>query len=279
MLNLIRFTNKIPRVFTAGLSTTLPLEKGHSKWQNIRETKGKNDSIRSQKISFFLRKIKTAIKNDGFDPKFNKNLEKLQTEYKSQSLPIDTLNKYLVRLKEKPDITCFYDLIGPSGSFIIVEAETDNYNRTKNTVQKYIKKAGGVRLSASSLRNRFDEKGFIIVAPTKTDGSKVVLETLEEVGIELDCEDVSKLEDRDEGPVIEMTVDATKLNKVEAQLVEHGYNVENSEVRLIAHHFVSLSAEESASLEKLYELLGEDEDVTQIHDNIEGDEAQQQATT
>lgn len=99
MLSLFKISNKVPHIWTAAFSTTASLEKGHSKWQNIRETKGKNDAARSQKISFFLRKIKTSVKADGYDPKFNKTLDKLQTDYKAQSLPIDTLTKYLVKLK------------------------------------------------------------------------------------------------------------------------------------------------------------------------------------
>lgn len=117
-----------------------------------------------------------------------------------------------------------------------------------------------------------------MVSPTKADGSKVDVEVLEEAGIELDCEDVSKIEDREEGPVVELTVDSGKVNQVENSLTDQGYSVENSEIRLVAHHQVTLSQEEASVLEKFYELVGEDEDVTQIHDNVAEDVSQQQAT-
>lgn len=81
------------------LSTSAVLLKGHSKWQNIKETKGKNDAARSAKISFLLRKVRTAVKHGGFDPKFNKALSNLVQDYRALNLPMDTLNRYLQRIK------------------------------------------------------------------------------------------------------------------------------------------------------------------------------------
>ncbi|CAD5220889.1 unnamed protein product [Bursaphelenchus xylophilus] len=279
MIPLFRLFNPL-RSQLQRFSTSPQLLKGHSKWQNIKEVKGKNDAMRSAKISFYLGKFRTACKNGGFDPKFNKDLEKLHLEYKAKSLPADTLNRFLTRLKETPDVTCFFDLIGPSGAFIIVEAETDSSNRTKGAVQRAIKKVGGgFRFSDSNLRTRFDEKGFVVVEPKKSDGSQITLDEMEEIGIELDCEEVVELEKRDDGIAVELTVETRNLNKVEQALTDRGYVVENSQVRLIPQHAIPVSPEEMALIDKLYEQLGELEDVTQIHDNIEVNEEEQKSAS
>lgn len=73
--------------------------KGHSKWQNIKATKGKNDMARSQKVNQILKRVKTAVKHEGFDIKLNRKLADLQLEFKAAGLPMDTFNTYVTRLK------------------------------------------------------------------------------------------------------------------------------------------------------------------------------------
>ncbi|CAD5215018.1 unnamed protein product [Bursaphelenchus okinawaensis] len=278
MNSLFRSLNPL-RFRVQQFSTTPIVFKGHSKWQNIREVKGKNDALRSQQISWFLKKIRNACKNGGFDPKFNKDLEKLQNEYKAKNLPSESMAKYMARLRDKPDVTHFYDIIGPSGSFIIVEAETDSYNRTKGLVLKYMKKVGGFRMSDSSLKSRFEEKGKIVVEPKKSDGSLLTLEEMEEVGIELDCEEVVVFEKRDEGVAIELTVENGKMHKVESALGEKGYVVENSQVKLIPLHAIEVSEQDMDTINKFYEYMDEVDEVQQIHDNISESEDEQATAT
>jgi hypothetical protein len=82
------------------LSVTPLLTKGHSKWQNIKATKGKNDAEKAKKMAMFMERLKKVIKAPGgFDMKLNRELEKLQLEYRKQSLPIDTFNNRLAKLK------------------------------------------------------------------------------------------------------------------------------------------------------------------------------------
>lgn len=126
---------------------------------------------------------------------------------------------------------------------------------------------GGFRFATQPLKSRFDEKAFVTVAAKKQDGSVASLEALEELGIELDCEEVSRLDEQEAG--FELVVASDRANATEEALTAQGYAVENSEVRLVPHHAVSLSAEEFRAVEKFYELVGEDEQFTQVHDNLE----------
>jgi translational activator of cytochrome c oxidase 1 len=81
------------------LSLSIPLSKGHSKWQNIKDIKGRNDSIRARSITFLLAKAKTAIKQGGFDVKTNLSLSKIQQEFREKGLPLDSFNKFLIKMK------------------------------------------------------------------------------------------------------------------------------------------------------------------------------------
>lgn len=86
--------------FQRDFTPTFFLLKGHSKWDNIKGIKGKKDAERSKDISDFLKKLKGIVK-DGFDPKFNKKLVTLQQDYMKKSLPMETFNKTLNKLKVK----------------------------------------------------------------------------------------------------------------------------------------------------------------------------------
>ena len=100
MLNLGRALLLLPR---RSVVTSLPVLKGHSKWQNIKATKGKNDLIKSQKMNMLLKRVKTVVRQDGFDLKLNRKLADLQLEFKAAGLSLDTFNNYLVKLK----VSCF----------------------------------------------------------------------------------------------------------------------------------------------------------------------------
>uniref|UniRef100_A0AC34REI8 Uncharacterized protein n=1 Tax=Panagrolaimus sp. JU765 TaxID=591449 RepID=A0AC34REI8_9BILA len=245
--------------------------KGHSKWQNIKATKGKNDLLRSQKVNQILKRVKTAVKHDGFDLKLNRKLADLQLEYKAAGLPLDTFNNFLARLKSKPEQTFYFDLIGPSGSFFIVETEGDNKSRIQGSLTRNLKKIGSFRFAPDSLRNRFDEKGIVKIDSKTKDDKLVKLEDVEELAIELDCEDVSKVVE-EEGEKFEFTTSPNNVTKVESALSDKGFKIEAAETELVAQHAISLSAADSALVEKFYESLQELEEVKQIYDNLQTDE-------
>ena len=157
MLNLGRALLLLPR---RGFVTSPTILKGHSKWQNIKATKGKNDLLKSQKMNTLLKRVKTVVRQEGFDPKLNRKLADLQLEFKAAGLSLDTLNNYLIKLKvgyfllllrihiktfqNKPEQTFHFDLIGPSGSFFIIEAEGDNKNKLQSSITKTLKKVCGL---------------------------------------------------------------------------------------------------------------------------------------
>jgi len=133
-----------------GLLATPPCQKGHSKWQNIKATKGKNDMIKSQATNQLLRKVRSAVTRGGFDLKLNRELSALESDFRSQGLSLDTFKNFLQKLKDKPDVEYTFDVIGPGGTFFIIQAETDNKKVFESTLRKYFNKLGGFRIAGDS---------------------------------------------------------------------------------------------------------------------------------
>uniref|UniRef100_A0A158P9H0 Transcriptional regulatory protein n=1 Tax=Angiostrongylus cantonensis TaxID=6313 RepID=A0A158P9H0_ANGCA len=217
------------------------LLKGHSKWQNIKEIKGKNDLLKSRALSILLKKVKSAVSRGGFDPKLNKELGGLEQDFRSQGLPLDTFRNFLVKLKasvtpgrnfllqknfdflkEKPEHEVVFNVIGPSGTFFIVEAETESRKMMENTMRKYFNKVGGFRFASdpSAVQSWFQQKGIVNVKEL-AQGRPVPIEKMEEIGIELDCEDVSLVES--DGRTFELVCESENLSKVESALADRGF--------------------------------------------------------
>uniref|UniRef100_A0AC34FEG4 Translational activator of cytochrome c oxidase 1 n=1 Tax=Panagrolaimus sp. ES5 TaxID=591445 RepID=A0AC34FEG4_9BILA len=255
-------------------SYTAETLKGHSKWQNIKDTKGKNDQARSLKTNQLLKKVKSAAQSGGFDLKLNRKLADLQQEFRSAGLSLDSFNSYLTKLKSKPDLTFHFDMIGPSGSFFIIEAEGDSKSKIQGSITKALKKIGHFRYAPDSLMNRFEEKGIVRIDGKSAEGKEVKVEDVEELAIELDCEEVAKVDEED-GPKLEFTTEVGNLNKVESALSQQGYNVEMAESQLIPLHPVIISDAEATIVGQFYEQLQEIEEIKQIFDNVESQAPQQ----
>lgn len=128
------------------------------------------------------------------------------------------------------------------------------------------------------MRNRFEEKGVVRILAKDAAGKSLHVDDVEELAIELDCEEVTKVEEED-GDRLEFVTEALNVSKVESALSEKGFSVESAETELIALHPVTLSEAESEVVEKFYEQLQEIEEVKQIYDNLNTSEAQKVSAT
>ncbi|KAI6177598.1 putative transcriptional regulatory protein [Aphelenchoides bicaudatus] len=256
------------------LSVAPSLFKGHSKWQNIKATKGKNDAIKAKKISFLLTKLKAVVKSTGgFDLKLNRNLANLKQEFITQNLPLDTFNNYLVKLKNKPEMTLYFELRGPSGSFFLVEAETDSANRTRSTIQRHINKIGNFRIVTEDLLKRFDEKLIATVNGRREGSTPLSLADVEETAIELDCEEVEEVTEEnpeEPGPRFELTFQLQNMEKLEDSIKGSGLNLEGIESRMIPHTRIAITEDDAALVGKFYDaMLNEIVEVKNVFDNLD----------
>ncbi len=235
---------------------------GHSKWANIQHRKGRQDAVRSKLFSKLAKEITVAAKMGDPDPDANPRLRMAVKEAKSQSLPKDVIERAIKKsLAGEGDNfeEIRYEGYGPNGVAVIVEAMTDNRNRTASTVRSTFAKNGGNLGETGSVSFMFERKGEVSYPLEAGDAETVMM-----AAIEAGAEDVESSED---GHIIYCA--DTDLNEVSAALeAELG---ESTSTRLIWKPTITtdLDLDAMQKLMKLIDALEEDDDVQRVTANFE----------
>ena len=235
---------------------------GHSKWANIQHRKGRQDSARSKLFSKLAKEITVAAKMGDPDPDKNPRLRLAVKEAKSQSVPKDVIDR-AIKKSQGGDAESYdeirYEGYGPGGVAVIVEAMTDNRNRTASTVRSTFTKCGGNLGETGSVSFMFDRKGQVLYPLEVGDEDTVMMAALE-----AGAEDVESTED---GHAI-FCAD-TDLNEVsnalEAQLGES----ESAKLIWKPQTTTELDLEGMEKLMKLIDTLEDDDDVQRVTANFE----------
>ena len=235
---------------------------GHSKWANIRHRKGRQDAARSKLFSKLAKEITVAAKMGDPDPDKNPRLRLAVKEAKSQSVPKDVIDR-AIKKSQGGDAESYdeirYEGYGPGGVAVIVEAMTDNRNRTASTVRSTFTKCGGNLGETGSVSFMFDRKGQVLYPLEVGDEDTVMMAALE-----AGAEDVESTED---GHAI-FCAD-TDLNEVsnalEAQLGES----ESAKLIWKPQTTTELNLEGMEKLMKLIDTLEDDDDVQRVTANFE----------
>uniref|UniRef100_A0A915CYB3 TACO1/YebC-like second and third domain-containing protein n=1 Tax=Ditylenchus dipsaci TaxID=166011 RepID=A0A915CYB3_9BILA len=218
----------------------------------------------------FLVRIKSFVKEGGFDRNVNTKLDALRKQYKADSLPIETFDAHLLKLKNNPDVVVSYNFIGPNNSLFIVEFEAENKSRIQRDVNKHLKKLPDFRLTSNLTETHFEEKGVIVIKAKTKESVPLKLEQLEEVGIELECEDVQIITgDHPNDSSFELICAKAHVNKIETELDKRGYQVISAEVQARPFERISMTENDSQKVDLFYKELRENESVKSIFDNIE----------
>lgn len=235
---------------------------GHSQFKNIMHRKGRQDSVRSKMFSKLAREITVAAKAGLPDPAMNASLRLAIQNAKAQSMPKDNIDRAIKKAAgndgENYDAVR-YEGYGPGGTAIIVEALTDNRNRTASNVRSIFTKAGGALGETGSVSFSFDHVGEITYKPTVGDADKVM-----EAAIEAGADDV---ESDEEGHTIICAFES--LGEVAKAL--EGALGEAETVKAIwrAQNNVPVDEEKAQSLMKLIDSLEDDDDVQNVYSNFE----------
>ena len=235
---------------------------GHSKWANIQHRKGRQDAARSKLFSKLAKEITVAAKMGDPDPDKNPRLRLAVKEAKSQSVPKDVIDR-AIKKSQGGDAESYdeirYEGYGPGGVAVIVEAMTDNRNRTASTVRSTFTKCGGNLGETGSVSFMFDRKGQVLYPLEAGDEDTVMMAALE-----AGAEDVETTED---GHAI-FCAD-TDLNEVsnalEAQLGES----ESAKLIWKPQTTTELDLEGMEKLMKLIDILEDDDDVQRVTANFE----------
>ena len=187
---------------------------GHSKWHNIQAKKGKADAARGKIFTKLGRELLIAVKQGGPDPAGNSKLKDVIAKCKAANMPNDTINNAIKKAsgagnnENYEEIT--YEGYGPNGVAVIVEAATDNKNRTAADVRHAFDKAGGNLGTSGCVSYMFNKKGVIVVEKESTSMDE---EELMMLAIEAGAEDFKTLDE-----VYEITTDPTDFSLVREKL-------------------------------------------------------------
>ena len=243
---------------------------GHSKWANIQHRKGRQDKLRAKVFSKLSKEITIAAKMGEPDPDKNPRLRLAVKEAKGQSMPKDNIDRAIKKAVggESEDYEEIrYEGYGPNGVAVIVEAMTDNRNRTASTVRSTFTKNGGNLGETGSVGFMFDRKGEITYPASVVDADTVMM-----AAIEAGAEDVDS---SDEGHVI-WCLD-TDLNEVSSAL--EGELGESDSTKLVWRPTTTteMDLEGMEKLMKLIDALEDDDDVQRVTTNFEAsDEVMEQ---
>ncbi|MEM9318757.1 MAG: YebC/PmpR family DNA-binding transcriptional regulator [Pseudomonadota bacterium] len=243
---------------------------GHSKWANIQHRKGRQDAARSKLFSKLAKEITVAAKMGDPDPDKNPRLRLAVKEAKGQSVPKDVIDRAIKKSlggegENYEEVR--YEGYGPSGVALIVEAMTDNRNRTASTVRSTFGKNGGNLGETGSVAFMFDRKGQVSYPTDAGDADTVMM-----AAIEAGAEDVDSTED---GHVI-WCMD-TELNDVSNALEAELGESESTKLVWRPTTTTELGLEDAQKLMKLIEALEDDDDVQNVTANFEiSDEVMEQ---
>ena len=236
---------------------------GHSKWSTIKRQKGVNDSKRSAMFTKVAREIAVAARAGGGDPDANYRLRLAMDKARSINMPADNIKRAIEKATGGGDGVEYEEIVyegyGPGGVALLVEAATDNRNRTAAEVRSIFAKTGGQLAGSGAVAWQFEPRGLITVAREGADQDEVAL-----AAIDAGAADV----DTDADP-IEIYTEPGDLEAVRKALDAAGVNVESAEQAMLARQTVSLDADHVRKALRLVELLEDLEDVQRVTANVD----------
>lgn len=239
---------------------------GHSKWKNIMHKKEKTDSQRAKIFTKIGREIALVVKEGGPDPVSNSKLRDIIAKAKANNVPNDNIER-IIKKASSMDASNYeeinYEGYGPSGVAVIVETLTDNRNRTAGDMRHYFDKYGGNLGQTGSVSWQFTRKGVIVIEKAGIDE-----DVLMEKAIEAGADDFIA-----EDEVFEIYTTPENLDTVKEALEKEKYQILEAEEDMIPSTYIALTNEEDiAKMNKLLEMLDDDDDVQNVYHNWENSE-------
>ncbi len=237
---------------------------GHSKFANIKHKKEKNDAAKGKIFTIIGREIAVAVKEGGPDPNNNNRLRDVIAKAKANNMPNDTIDRGIKKAAGDANSVNYeyvsYEGYGPNGIAIIVDALTDNKNRTAANVRSAFTKGNGNVGTPGCVSFMFDKKGQIIIDKEECD---LESDDLMMAALDAGAEDFNEEEDS-----YEILTDPDSFGTVTAALEEQGIKMVSAEVTMIPQTFVTLTDETAIkNIQKTLDLLEEDDDVQAVYHN------------
>lgn len=241
---------------------------GHSKWATIKRKKGAVDAQRGKIFTKLVREIMTAARIGGGDLGGNARLRAAVMAGKAQRMPADTIDRAIKKATGELEGVSIeeatYEGYGPAGVALIVEAQTDNRNRTSAEVRNAFTKNGGSLGAPGSVAWMFKKCGYFTL-DAKTYSEDQVME----IALDAGADDVST-----EGPVVTVRCDSAQFSVMLEQLEKHKLACESAELTMLPDNHVKVAGPQAEQVLKLVEVLEDLDDVQKVHANFELDEGE-----
>ena len=238
---------------------------GHSKWHNIQAKKGKADAARGKIFTKLGRELMVAVKAGGPDPDGNSSLKAVIAKCKAANMPNDTINNAIKKASGEGNNTNYEEMIyegyGTNGVAVIVEASTDNKNRTAAEVRHVFDKAGGNLGTTGCVSYMFSKKGVIVI---EKETCSMDEEELMMLALDAGAEDFDSQEE-----VYEIITDPSNFLEVSEKLQEAGLTFLEASVAQVPSTTVALDEQSAEKMQRLIDNLEDLDDVMNVYHNWE----------
>jgi YebC/PmpR family DNA-binding regulatory protein len=236
---------------------------GHSKWHSIKHKKGAADAKRGKLFAVLIRQIEIAARSGGGDPASNATLRSMIQKARDNSLPVDTIQRAIKRGTGEEEGVVYeqvsYEGYAPSGVAVIVQALTDNRNRTSAEIKNIFSRNGGTFAEPGAVSWQFERKGIVVVD-----------RSVDEDELMLAAADAGADDIQDLGETWQVTTPPTDLHAVRTAIEGAGMAVKSSDLTMIPTTAVALDAEATAkSVLRLMDALEDHDDVEAVYANFD----------
>ena len=245
---------------------------GHSKWSTIKRKKEKTDAQKGKIFTKIGREISVAVREGGADPANNGKLRDLIAKAKANNVPNDNIDRIIKKAAGDGDKNTYVDMVyegyGPCGVAVIVEALTDNKNRTAGDLRHYFDKCGGNLGQTGCVSFMFSEKGIIVI---DNEDEKYTEDQIME-----DCMEAGADVFEFSGSIVEITTDPAVFREVREALEAKGYSFVEADIQKVPSTYTKIEDQELADkMQRLLDMLDDNDDVQEVFHNWEQPEEEE----
>ncbi len=240
---------------------------GHSKWSTIKRKKEKTDNARAKVFTKIGREIAVAVKAGGPDPAGNSKLKDIIAKAKANNVPNDNIERIIKKAAGEGSADNYENIVyegyGPSGIAVIIEALTDNRNRTAADVRHAFDKFGGNMGTSGCVSFMFSRQGVIIIEKEDVDEDKLMEDALEAGASDF----------LSDGDVYEIRTEPNDMGLVRDDLEAKGYKFISAEVEYIPSTYTKLTnPDDIQNMGRMLEMFDESDDIQEVYHNWENEE-------
>ena len=236
---------------------------GHSKWSTIKRQKGANDAKRGAIFTKVAREITVAARQGGGDPDANYRLRLAMDKARSVNMPAENIKRAIEKAAGGSDAEQYEEIVyegyGPGGVAVLVEAATDNRNRTAAEVRSMFARTGGQLAGSGAVAWQFEPRGIVTVARAGVDPDEVALAAIDAGAVDVDTD----------ADTIEIYTEPGALESVRTSLEAAGIPIEGAESTMVAKQTVQLEPDKARQALRLVDLLEDLDDVQRVTANFD----------